>query len=159
MRIGIGTSLEESKKFLSVRPEELLAAEHGWSFIKPHMSNILNDFYRIPLIREMLGEIPSVDVNGLKNKQVAHWDNLFGSGENRLIENDLRRLGDAHQKHDVPLSLFIVSYGWFLDQFESTLSSLPPGAIDTREAMSAMRKLVFLDLATASSTYTAYILD
>jgi len=159
MSLQLGNSLAESADFLCVTQKEKRIAAHGWSYIRPHMLMILNDFYSSLPIREALDEIRRFDLQSLKNKQVDHWDHLFCENHDEFTENELRRIGNAHQRHDVPITLFILSYGWFLNEFERVLTSLPESEIDVVASLSAMRKVVFMDLATTSSTYTAHMLD
>lgn len=95
----------------------------------------------------------SVDVLYLKNKQINHWKKLFSGGLNKEYVYSSARVGFVHHRIGLPLFLYLSGYNRILCDLTALAIRHHMGTMASTDTVSAMIKLVSLDMDISISCY------
>ncbi|WP_417672098.1 protoglobin domain-containing protein [Roseibium sp.] len=99
------------------------------------------------------GRFRKLDISRHIETQKIHMDLLFSGQLDSVYASRARRIGSAHRESAISLGDYLMAYGWFLNEFEQIIVRKIEDRSVVISMMAAMRKLVFLDMSIAASTY------
>jgi len=146
-------------EFLEMTPDDVRLGRRGWDAIEPQMPQVLDTFYTSRIMTGAHKAFPDFDVERLKGKQMRYWQALFAGDYGEVYRSHAIKIGHAHRQAGVSLTDYVLSYGWFLNKFAAIVRDAFADTQEGEAIISAMRKITFLDLSIASSTYYVTFID
>lgn len=125
----------------------------------PHILKLLQETLRdqLPDILDVfyadLEKIPSLSpfvegkIQKLKDAQIAHWSKVMSFTFDQEYLRRVKNVGIAHDRHNIPPDIYVASYGRFCTSFQSVITEKGLTESDRSEALVALTKACFLDLA------------
>lgn len=145
--------------FIEVSRQDMVNTAEAWGILAPHMQMVLDDFYSNRIMSEERWKLKEIDIGQLKGKQLSYWGKLFTGVIDEVYRTQVRSIAVEHHRHGVTMTDYIASYGWFLNAFEQVLIAEVGCAGRRAEMMAALRRLVFLDMTIAASSYYIVYVD
>lgn len=124
------------------------------------LPNLIDGFYEHLFATGQGTLFRGVDVARLKARQVAHWEKLFEARLDTAYVNDVTRIGIVHRDREIVPKVYMQAYGWFTAHLSEAILAHPGVAAEDRPALvSAVLKLLFLDMTLALASYDAALVD
>ncbi len=149
--------LSENVAFVDLTDADKKAAWAAWAVIATALPAIIESFYEH--LRSIDQDYPlhGIDMPRLKAQQFAYWEMIFTGNLAGAAELQNKRIVAKHKARDIPLSTYLGSYGWFGTHFMQAVTSTPlPDGVSVGAAMTAIHKLIVLDMMTASDAYDSF---
>ena len=123
--------------------------------IEPHIGRILDAFYEKLQSDSNMNEILArgAGVESLKKAQAAHWRVLLQGQMTDEFAEKARRIGAAHVRAGLKPAFYIKSYLYFFEEFACILRGRRG---QDRDDVTALARVIFLDMELALSAYTEF---
>ena len=161
----------EKARFLEIDHKTGEALRQFQPTLERHVDGLLDGFYSHvlgwPNLKDLVGDTSNVP--RLKDAQKGHWGHLFGGQFDASYEQQVRRVGLAHERIGLEPSWYMGAYSYVLVRLIKVVlgkgeKSNPQVAtdipqIETRkpqdaaETLAAIVKAIFLDMDMAMSVY------
>lgn len=145
--------------FIELSGADVANMKAAWAILSPRIASILNEFYENRIMSDEKWRLKQIDVENLKLKQEAYWSILFSGVLDDVYRKHVRSIAVKHHQHGVTMTDYIASYGWFLNAFEKVLRSSDATPERLADMMASIRRMVFLDMTIAASTYYIVYID
>ncbi|SDT94616.1 protoglobin domain-containing protein [Stappia sp. ES.058] len=159
MQIENWTEIHDLADFIELSGADVENIKEAWSILSPKIASILNDFYDNRIMSDEKWRLKDICVETLKRKQEAYWSVLFSGVLDDVYRSHARSIAVKHHQHGVTMTDYIASYGWFLNAFERVLQCSPISPKERSAMMASVRRMVFLDMTIAASTYYIVYID
>ncbi len=147
---------ETRLRFLKIDDATRTSLRATWPLIETHLDGILRAFYQHLSTFEAIAPLiqgPN-QVEKLMNAQRRHWQRLFAAEFDDAFSDAVIRIGYVHQKIGLEPRWYLGAYSIFLERLESILdNAFKRNRERRREIISAVTKVVFLDMDLAVSVY------
>lgn len=114
---------------------------------KDELSKILDAFYENVTLNPEINTLLEGKVEHLKAAQRDHWSKVMEMRLDADYLERVKRVGLAHDRHNVPTQLYIASYGHLCSAFQGLIIKEGLGEKETRDALKAVTSACFLDLS------------
>ncbi|WP_378800284.1 protoglobin domain-containing protein [Methylopila henanensis] len=126
----------------------------AWTVVEPHLSDILDGFYRHLLGQPELAQRIRGNEPRLKSAQAGHWARLFSGAFDAAYFDGARRIGMAHVRIGLEPRWYIGGYAYVQDRMFHAIGRSSRFSGDrAARMMRAIAKAVMLDMELAISTY------
>jgi methyl-accepting chemotaxis protein len=147
---------ETRLKFLTIDAASIAALREAWPVVRPILRGVLDGFYehlrRFPNLAKMFASDAMIE--GLKQGQSRHWENLFKGTFDDAFMNGVMAVGAAHAKIGLEPRWYIGGYSLVLTQLLAEISRTFKHRAAKREAITrAVTQAVFLDMDLSVSVY------
>ena len=166
---------DEKSRFLEIEQKTSETLHKFRPVLEQHVDELLDGFYAHvmgwPNLRELVGDTSNVP--RLKSAQKQHWELLFGGQFDATYEDQVRRVGLAHERIGLAPSWYMGAYSYVLIrligivlQGETSKPQETAGALQTivkqgetskphdkAETLAAIVKAVFLDMDMVMEVY------
>ena len=126
------------------------------------LDDILDRFYAHIMARPNLARMLGGDdkVRHVRNAQKIHWLTLMQGRFDDKYGERVRRIGEAHYKHELSQSWYMGGYAFALNQLLGLiLDEYGADPEEAKEVMGAVVKAVFLDMDLALGVYNDKVLE
>lgn len=144
---------------LEIRRQDLANVQTVWDILSPDLKTILADFYQTKYLVQANRQFKNFDVERLIEKQFTYWSKLFSGAIDVAYQSHVQNIGMTHRRYNISMGHYILAYGWLLNRFEKVLRQETGSEEQTREMMSSLRRLVFIDMALAANAYYVVFVD
>jgi truncated hemoglobin YjbI len=151
--------IHDLAEFIELSSADLENIKHAWRILSPLIPSILNEFYENRIMSDEKWRLKAIDVEGLKRKQESYWALLFSGVLDDVYRSHARSIAVKHHRFGVTMTDYIASYGWFLNAFEKRLQAVVLPAAERASIMASIRRMVFVDMTIAASTYYIVYVD
>jgi len=153
------TQLNDLAEFVELSTADIDNVAQAWRVLGDRVPGILDEFYTNRIMTDDKWRMKDFCLVALKRKQVAYWRVLFSGTLDEVYSTHARAIAMKHKHYGVTLSDYIASYGWFLNAFEKALRAGGVSQEKLGALMGSIRRLVFLDMTIAASTYYVVYVD
>ncbi|WP_161958890.1 globin-coupled sensor protein [Ferruginivarius sediminum] len=126
-----------------------------------NLEGVLSRFYEhvtsYPELKELLGS--ETNIAAVRSAQAKHWQGLFQAQFDESYREGVRRIGEAHFRHDLSQSWYMGGYCFVLNELVRVMTQryrFRPKQLVA--AIQAINKAVFLDMDLALEVYHDAIL-
>jgi truncated hemoglobin YjbI len=153
------SKIHDLAEFIELSAADVENIRQAWRILSPLIPSILNEFYDNRIMSDEKWRMKDISVESLKRKQEAYWALLFSGVLDEVYRAHARSIAVKHHQYGVTMTDYIASYGWFLNAFEKGLQSVDMAAEHRAAMMASIRRMVFLDMMIAASTYYIVYID
>ncbi|GAA0578464.1 globin-coupled sensor protein [Caenispirillum bisanense] len=125
--------------------------------LERHIDTIIDDFYRFVMATEGLREPfrSHAALDHVKQAQRRHWMQFLFSGNwGAEYEENCRRIGAAHARHDIHPNTYFAGYSFFLDGLTRLVTRANKWKPEqTADILQAVHAAIFMDLSMSLTVY------
>jgi methyl-accepting chemotaxis protein len=138
----------------AIDPYTQRQVENFFPTVELAMPEIIGSFYaHMTQFEETKKYFKNVDVQYLKSKQINHWKKLLSGELNKEYVYSSARVGFIHHRVGLPLFLYLSGYNRVLCDLTALAIRHHMGTLAATETVSAMIKMVSLDMDISISCY------
>lgn len=152
--------IQKTLEFIGVSEVDASITTKYQSAINNVLPKVIGDFYEHLFRFGHDKYFTGVQVERLKARQLEHWRHLFRVDLDDVYANHVTRIGVVHRDRAVTPKVYMQSYGWITSRLTGELMSDPDvEPADRPSLVTAVLKLVHLDMTLALASYEAALLD
>jgi hypothetical protein len=122
--------------------------------VEPVFIKLLDRFYSRLLKSKLSRLLDGYEIEHIKLRQHDYWAMLFSGALDEQYLKQAKRIAIVHHRHGVSMAEYVGAYGWLSEKLFALIVRHGGGDAHSRHTMlSAMHKLVFLDMMIASQAY------
>ena len=138
-----------------VDAEILAAARRFWYAVRPEFNDITLRFYdHLRASPETARFLPGDrGIERLRAAQSVHWEDLFAGHFDVAYVRRVQHTAEAHMRARLPNTHYMAAYEFFLNELVACAERLFPDPESRRPIVSAIHKLVMIDMDLTMSFY------
>jgi len=146
----------EKSRFLEIDHSTSEALRRFQPVLEQHVDGLLDGFYTHVMgwsnLRELVGDVGNVP--RLKDAQKGHWGHLFGGRFDASYEDQVRRVGLAHERIGLEPSWYMGAYSYVLVRLVGlVLEGSKRKPQEAANTLVAIVKAIFLDMDMVMDVY------
>ena len=149
------SSLKQRLDLYKVDVETMAAARKFWYAVRPEFHQITQRFYtHLQANLETARFLPDQrGIERLRAAQTTHWEGLFiGRFDSDFVQR-VNRTAEAHLRIRLPNYHYMAAYAFFLNELTASAQRLFPVDGERAAIISAINKLVMIDMDLTMSLY------
>ena len=150
------SSIEQSIDLYRISDKEIQAIQAYAKDANTHIDSFIGDFYewlpKVPEFKAVFGRPGMIDQ--VKKKQTEYWHQLFACNLNEDYFQSRYKVGSVHAVINLPISSYVAGMSFAADWWIAKISEMKDETHDVTFLISALSKLLSLDIAIVSASYT-----
>ncbi|PLX34734.1 MAG: hypothetical protein C0605_12645 [Hyphomicrobiales bacterium] len=124
-----------------------------WLAISQDLDHILVKFYAKLKRTGYKHILDRVNIEALKRKQTAHWEQIFVYDIDKAYRKRIDRMNKVHNQLEIEPTHYVTAYLYFMNMFQRSILAHAAGPHEAHQMISAMQIIVSDDLSRSLESY------